>query len=74
MKKVERFYRMLVAQAELQMQIRGVRVVYFTKNGSVLDNETNECKWWVCDGVVHDNEERVSCRAEKYSANLGMLY
>jgi hypothetical protein len=72
--KIERFYKRLITNAETQMQINNTRIVYFTESGSVLEKETEQCRYYVTGGVVYDNTEKVSTKMSKYSVNLGMLY
>ena len=68
MTKSEKFFRFLISRFEDK------KVVFYDKRGEEVKNDGRECKWWVADGVVYDNEEKVSSKMAKYSANLGMLY
>lgn len=73
MTKSEKFFRFLISRYE-QIARQGKKVVFFDTKGEEVKNDGPECKWWVADGVVYNNEEKVSGKMAKYSANLGMLY
>ncbi len=75
MTKSEEFFRFLITRFEQIHSSTGKKVVYFDKQGNEVPDDDSNCKWWVSDeGVVYDNEEKVSAFMAKYDANLGMLY
>ena len=73
MKKNNSFFEMLLSQSETICKTEGKKVLYFNERGNPEENEEN-AKWWVSDGVVYDNGEKVSSKQAKYSHNLGFLY
>ena len=72
MKKDNSFFEMLLSRAEMAGRIENKRIVYFDAKGHRA--EEDGAKWWVCNGVVYDNEEKISSKVAKYSHNLGFLY
>jgi hypothetical protein len=74
MKKAKKFYQNLITRAEVHQAINNVSITYFSNDCKVLDAETKECKYYVTEGTVYDNTEKISSKMAKYSANLGLLY
>lgn len=74
MTKSESFFRFLISRFEEIHGTTGKNVVYFDVKGKEVEDDEVNCKWWVSEGVVYDNEEKVSARMAKYDANLGMLH
>lgn len=73
--KTEQFYKYLIARFEQIHSSMGKNVVYFDNKGNEVPDDESNCKWWVTkEGVIYDNEEKISASMAKYSANLGMLY
>lgn len=72
MKAVD-FFKMLIASAENVFRNTGKTIIYFDKSGKITYDEDG-AKWFVKGGSVHDNEEKVSSKAEKYNENLGLLF
>jgi len=74
MKTQEKFFRFVISRFEQIHHKTSKSVVFFDKKGNEVDDDTDNCKWWVTkEGVIYDNEEKVSSKMAKYYANLGIL-